>query len=84
MSLISFIKDAGEKLFGKGDAKATQESSAAASTADNIARLNETAGTAIEAYVRTMGFRIEGLDVSFDGATSTATVSGVVRGAGWR
>ena len=76
MSLISFIKEAGEKLFGKGEAKAAP--GAAASTADNIAKLNEAAGTAIETYVRTMGFKIEGLDVSFDGATSTATVSGVV------
>jgi nucleoid-associated protein YgaU len=78
MSLISFIKEAGEKLFGKGEAKAAQEAAATAPTAENIARLNEAAGNAIEEYVRTMGFRIEGLDVKFDGATSTATVSGVV------
>jgi len=78
MSLISFIKEAGEKLFGKGEAKAAQEAAATAPTAENVARLNEAAGTAIEAYVVTMGFKIEGLDVSFDGATSTATVSGLV------
>jgi nucleoid-associated protein YgaU len=78
MSLISFIKEAGEKLFGKGEAKAAQEAAATAPTAENVARLNEAAGTAIEAYVQTMGFKIEGLDVSFDGATSTATVSGSV------
>ena len=75
MSLISFIKEAGEKLFGKSEAKAAQEASA---SAENIAKLNEAAGDAIETYVQTMGFRVEGLDVSFDGATSTATVSGVV------
>jgi len=78
MSLISFIKEAGEKLFGKGEAKAAQEAAATAPTADNIARLNETAGNAIEEYVRTMGLKVEGLDVNFDGATSTATVSGQV------
>jgi nucleoid-associated protein YgaU len=78
MSLISFIKEAGEKLFGKGEAKAAQEAAATAPTTENIARLNEAAGNAIEEYVRTMGFTIEGLDVKFDGATSTATVSGAV------
>jgi len=78
MSLISFIKEAGEKLFGKGEAKAAQEAAATAPTADNIARLNEAAGNAIEEYVRTMGLKVEGLDVNFDGATSTATVSGQV------
>lgn len=72
MSLISFIKEAGEKLFGKAEAKA-----AAAPTAADVAKLNEAAGTAIETYVRTMGLEVQGLDVSFDGATSTATVSGV-------
>ena len=71
MSLISFMKEAGEKLFGKSEPKA-----AAAPTPEDVARLNEAAGNAIENYVRTMGVNIEGLDVSFDGATSTATVSG--------
>jgi nucleoid-associated protein YgaU len=78
MSLISFIKEAGEKLFGKGEAKAAQEAATASSTADNVARLNETAANAIEEYVRTMGLKVEGLDVTFDGATATATVNGVV------
>ncbi len=78
MSLISFIKEAGEKLFGKGEAKAAQEAASAAPTAENMARLNETAGNAIEEYVRTMGLQVEGLDVSFDGTTATATVSGSV------
>ncbi len=78
MSLISFIKEAGEKLFGKSEAKPAPEAAPGASTAENTARLNETAGNAIEEYIAKMDLRVEGLDVSFDGATATATVSGVV------
>ena len=47
MGLMSFIKEAGEKLFGGRDAKAAAPS-AAAPSADAVAALNQTAGDAIE------------------------------------
>jgi nucleoid-associated protein YgaU len=76
MGLMSFIKEAGEKLFGKGEAKAAQEAAAAAPSPENIERLNKTAGDAIVAYIGTQGLKVDGLAVGFDGATSTVTVSG--------
>lgn len=78
MGLISFIKEAGEKLFGKGEAKAAQEAAAQAPNPENIARLNKAAADAIVAYIDTMGLKVDGLAVEFDGATRTVTVSGQV------
>ena len=77
MGLMSFFKEAGEKLFGKGDAKAAQETAAKAPTPENTAALNAAAGKAIADYVATQSLQVEGLAVAFDGATTTATVSGV-------
>ena len=76
MGLMSFIKDAGEKLFGKGEAKAAQEAVAQAPSPENLARLNQAAGDAIAAYINTQGLTIQALAVGFDGATGTVTVSG--------
>jgi nucleoid-associated protein YgaU len=78
MGLMSFFKEAGEKLFGKGEAKAAQEAAAKTPSPETIAVLNAAAGKAIADYVGTQSLAVEGLDVSFDGATTTATVSGVV------
>lgn len=76
MGLMSFIKDAGEKLFGKGEAKAAQEAAAQAPSPENTTRLNETAGAAIATYVNSMGLKVDDLKVAFDGASGTVTVSG--------
>ncbi len=78
MGLMSFIKDAGEKLFGKGEAKAAQEAAAKAPSPETVAALNATAGKAIEDYVAAQSLPVEGLKVAFDGATSSVTVSGEV------
>ena len=78
MSIVSFFKEAGEKLFGLKDAKA--ETPAAAPAADpqaKVAELNRVAGEAIEKYIAAQGLTAEGLEVSFDGATTTATVKGM-------
>jgi nucleoid-associated protein YgaU len=77
MSLITFIKEAGEKLFGKGEAKAAQEAAEREASAANVERLNKAAGDAIETYITAMNLKVDGLDVAFDGATGTVTVSGV-------
>lgn len=78
MGLMSFMKEAGEKLFGKGDAKAAQDAAAAAPTADNVAALSKAAGDAIVGYINAQGLPGDNLDVSFDGLSSTVTVSGQV------
>ena len=78
MGLMSFIKEAGEKLFGTGQAKAATAPAAAASSPENVAALNKTAADAIATYIRTQALDVSGLDVAFDGATSTVTVAGTV------
>jgi nucleoid-associated protein YgaU len=80
MSLISFIKDAGEKLFKKSEAQAqtttTAAAPAAAPTPQDVAALNDKAGEAIEAFVKQQNLGIDNLDVKFDGATGKVTISG--------
>ena len=82
MSLISFIQEAGEKLFGKGEAKAAQEAVAKEASAANLERLNRAAGDAIATYIGSMGLKVDGLDVGFDGSSGTVTVSGVAADQG--
>jgi nucleoid-associated protein YgaU len=78
MGLMSFIKEAGEKLFGKGEAQAAQAAAAAAPTPENIAALSEKAAAAIVTYIDTQGLKVSGLDVGFDAHTSTVSVGGTV------
>ena len=68
MSLISFIQEAGEKLFNRPKA---------APAGPDVAALNATAGAAIEKYVASQGLKADGLDIKYDGATQTVTVAGV-------
>lgn len=75
MGLMSFIKEAGEKLFGVGEAKAATP---AAATPEDVSKLNQVAGDAIADYVRKMNLPVDDLAVTFDGATSTAAVAGTV------
>jgi nucleoid-associated protein YgaU len=78
MGLMTFFKDAGEKLFGKGPAKAAQEAAAAAPSPETIAALNATAAKAIADHVAAQGLSADGLDIAFDGASATVTVAGTV------
>ncbi len=74
MSLISFIQEAGEKLFSHPKAAPAATPAAAA---PDIDALNATAGAAIEKYIGAQGLKADGLDVKYDGASQTVTVSGV-------
>ncbi len=78
MGLMSFMKEAGEKLFGKGEAKAAQEAVAATPTPENVASLSASAGAAIATYIGAQGLAVSGLDVAFDAPSATVTVSGTV------
>ena len=78
MGIMSFIKEAGEKLFGKGDAKAAHEAVQQAPNEENVAALSKAAGDAIATYITAQGLQVGALDVSFDAPTSTVTVAGVV------
>jgi nucleoid-associated protein YgaU len=78
MGLLDFVKDAGEKLFGAGKAKASmQEAAAAPADPAKIKAANDAAGDAIMAYIDSQGLKATGLTVTFDGATSTVSVFGV-------
>ncbi len=69
MGLFAFIKDAGEKLFGSGEAKAAE------ATADAGAA-NARAAEAIKRYIATLELAPADLAVSFDAATAVVTVAG--------
>ena len=73
MSLISFIKDAGEKLFGHKPEAPAADPAALQAQADAA---NATAATAIAGYISAQGLKVEDLDVAFDGATGTVSVAG--------
>lgn len=77
MGMFSFIKDAGEKLFGIGKAQAATPAAPAAPSPDQVASLNQGAAQAIENYIKSMKLSVEALEVSYDGATETVTVAGV-------
>ncbi len=78
MGLMSFFKEAGEKLFGRGEAKAATEAAAATPTPEAIAAASAAAGKAIGDYIATQGLPTDGLDIGFNASNSTVTVSGTV------
>lgn len=73
MGMLSFIKEAGEKLFGKDAAQAQTPGM----SPDQVKAANNAAADAILAYINKQGLDATGLTVTFDGATSTASVFGV-------
>jgi nucleoid-associated protein YgaU len=80
MGMFSFIKEAGEKLFGVDKAEAAEAATPATPTppsAEQTAALSDAAGDAIATYINSMGLKVEALDVKFDTASETVTVSGV-------
>ena len=66
MGLFSFIKEAGEKLFGG--------TAAAGDTEQN--ELNAKAASAIETYIATQNLGAANVKVAFDGAQGKVTVTG--------
>lgn len=81
MGIISFFKAAGEKLFGHAETEQVAAAAAAApadiGALERLAKANQTAADAITAYIASQGLSADALSVEFDGATTTATVSGV-------
>ncbi|MFO1412658.1 MAG: peptidoglycan-binding protein LysM [Burkholderiales bacterium] len=75
MSLISFVKEAGEKLFGRGHAQAAAP--AAEPAGADAGAANAAAADAILGYIQSQNLSATGLTVTFDGATSTVSVYGV-------
>lgn len=76
MGMFSFIKEAGEKLFGIGKAEASAPAASSASP-EQVAALSQKAAQAIATYINHMGLKVEALDVGFDPASGTVTVAGI-------
>jgi nucleoid-associated protein YgaU len=79
MGMFSFIKEAGEKLFGIGEAKATEEVAKKDPTPVNVDAANKAAANAIANYVAKMNLTADGLAIGFDGASSTVIVQGMAK-----
>ena len=78
MGLIDFVKDAGEKLFGRGQAQAAMaEMKADPNNEAKVQAANAAAGDAILDYIKAQNLAATGLTVTFDGATSIVSVFGV-------
>ena len=75
MGMFSFIKEAGQKLFGH---KEIEDAAAAADPAakPTLDELNATAAKSIDTYIQSQNLGVTGLFVMFDGATGTVTVQG--------
>ncbi len=69
MGLFSFIKEAGEKLFGGKDAQA-------ATPAASPGELNSKAAAAIENYIHVQKLGVSNLKVSYDASQGKVTVAG--------
>ena len=70
MGLLSFIKEAGEKLIHPAAAATT-------SSQDQLKAANDQAADAIAGYIDAQGLKATGLTVTYDGMTSTVTVYGI-------
>ena len=64
MGLLSFIKEAGEKLFGGSSAQAAEPDA------------NKAAGAAIKTYIETQNLGLTGLEVSYVAAEGLVTLKG--------
>ena len=78
MGLFDFVKEAGEKLFGRGEAQAAAKEAAADPSNDaKVQAANAAAGDAILGYIKSQNLSATGLTVTYDGASSTVSVFGV-------
>ena len=75
MGLFSFIKDAGEKLFGGKEAHAAPVT-AAAPAAPTPSELNAKAAKAIETYITAQNLGASAVQVTYDAAQGKVTVKG--------
>lgn len=78
MGLLSFIQDAGEKLFGGGEVKAAEQAVKKAPTPENVAAMSAAAAKAIGDYIKANGIDPAGLNIQFDAQKATVTVDGSV------
>lgn len=76
MSLISFLKEAGEKLLHAGSARQNAEAQQPAPSPVDTRTKEQTLERAILDYMVEQNLPVENLTVAFDSTTATVTVSG--------
>jgi nucleoid-associated protein YgaU len=77
MGMFSFIKEAGEKLFGRKEVEDTAALAASdAAAAERLVQLNAQAAQGIATYIGSQNLDIDGLSVEFDGASGAVTLQG--------
>jgi len=77
MGLTAFLKNAGEKLFHRGEYQPGAEAAAqAAPSPEQIQQQEKSAEIGILNYISSQGLPVDGVTVRFDSSTSTVTVSG--------
>ena len=76
MGMISFLKEAGEKLFGGKPAVAA--AIAEPTNAEKLAAANQVASEAIKNYINSQNLPGNDLTISYNGADQIVTVSGKV------
>ncbi len=76
MGMISFLKEAGEKLFGGKPAVAA--AIAEPSSQEKLAAANQVASDAIKTYINSQNLPGNSLNISYNGADQIVTVSGLV------
>ena len=78
MGMLDFVKDAGEKLFGIGKAKAAmQDAATAPADQAKVKAANDAAADAIVGYIKSQNLSATGLTVNYDGASHTVSVYGL-------
>jgi nucleoid-associated protein YgaU len=76
MGIVSFFKEAGQKLFGNKPEVAAAV--AEPSNEEKAAAANEAASSAIKEYIRSNDLPADNLSITFSGADQIVTVSGLV------
>ena len=77
MSLFSFMKDVGEKLFSPIK-QASAATASAAPAAGGQQSQDVANGETIKKYINSLGLNVSGLNVAYDSLTFTATITGTV------
>ena len=78
MGLLSFIKEAGEKLFNKAEAKSAIEAAQADPAAEEKAKAaSDAASDAIVTYIHALNLDATGLLVTYEAKAGVVTVYGV-------
>ncbi len=77
MGMFSFIKEAGEKLFGHKEVEQAAQAAAADPAAQpSLDEINAQAAKGISSYIDSQNLGLSGTMVMFDGATGKVTVQG--------